>query len=313
MMRVRARQTLQQANLHVRPVVAVGIFQKPQLRQRRHNHAAAPELKPRHTVKFVGKNDTAISHSIPVIIRQTQNAVVSGFGRIPVRITGPYRHKQATVRVDGHLHRVNQFREHLLRCKHAGFQTFVQLHLFQAVGGTQVGKAAVRQIALLVGTHNQFFRQVVVPHVPLTALSDRPDPLITVGRHHVKDFHLTHHHVGVGLTKPRQFGTATKHVVTIHHPVPIEPVVVLIKHGLTQFLQRLFSLIRQACEQLLHDDLCHSPVAVLQQMNAVHRQGPLSLRVEFLRGIKQIDKRNFLPGTHLLHGLRIGVQSFVVV
>ena len=68
---------------------------------------------------------------------------------------------------------------------------------------------------------------------------DGPDPLVAVGGHHVEDFHFALGDDAVGLpADEREVGPAAEDREAVDGPVAVEPVEVLVEHGLADLLHR---------------------------------------------------------------------------
>ena len=136
---------LEHADLHVGLVVAVGVFEEPDLRRSGHQHATAPELETGHAVELVGKNHAAVSHAVAVIIGQAENPVGARLGGVPVGVGRPDRGEQAAVGVDGHLYRVDQLGELLLGGEQVDLHSLGHPHSLDCLAATEVGMSTAGQ------------------------------------------------------------------------------------------------------------------------------------------------------------------------
>ena len=114
MVRIGTRDALQHADLDVGLVVAIGILEMPDLRRRRYQHPAAPELEAGDAVELVSEDDELVGLAVAVFIRQDHQRIPGRIGRVPVRIGRPDRHPQTAVGINGHLHGVDEPGELLL-------------------------------------------------------------------------------------------------------------------------------------------------------------------------------------------------------
>ena len=89
-------------------------------------------------------------------------------------------------------------------------------------------------------------------------------PLVAVGGHHVEDFHLALHDLAVGLAVDElQVGPAAVDRVAVDGAIAVEPVEVLVEHGLAELrpAPRVALGAARRPEQGLVDDLGQLPVA----------------------------------------------------
>ena len=102
-------------------------------------------------------------------------------------------------------------------------------------------------------------------------LCRRPDALVAVGRHHVKNLHLPLHHIRVAHSVPSQPRPPTVHIVAIHRPVTAPPMQVLVEHSPSHLLQAFcVRLCAGRCKQLGVNQLRQKLVSLFIQMHAIH-------------------------------------------
>ena len=311
MVRVGAVEPLEHAELEVCLAVAVGVLEEPDLRKRRHQHPPAPELEAGDAVEAVGERHAAVRHAVAVVVGQADDLVEPRLGRIPVRVGRPHGDEQHAIRIDRHLHGVGHLGKHLLGRKQVDLHPVGDLHPLDRLLAPEIDVPAPLELPGNVGLHRGLAGKVVVLDDEVAPLGDGPDPGVAVGRHDVEDLHLAHHHVGVRLAEPGELGAAAEHVVAVDHPVAAEPVVVLVEHRLPEPLER--RLGGRACprKQVLHDHVGHGPIALVEQVDAVHRQRLRRRGVEPLRRREQVDEHDLFFPADAAHG--IGVQGEEIV
>ncbi len=127
-MRIFGRDPLEQANLDVGLVVAVGVFEKQNFRRGRDQHAAPPEFESGDAVQAVGEHDQAIGFAVAVVVGQDDQFVLQRLLGVPVRIGGPGGGPQASVGVDRHLHRLDQIGKLLFGGEQIDLHSCGELH-----------------------------------------------------------------------------------------------------------------------------------------------------------------------------------------
>ena len=113
--RVGAGHALQHANFEIGLVVAVGVFEEPDLRRQRLPAHRRPRIQ---TPVMLLSSSANTMHSSATPSRSSSGKitqrVAAGLRWIPVRVGRPDRDPQAAVGIDRHLHRIDQLRETFL-------------------------------------------------------------------------------------------------------------------------------------------------------------------------------------------------------
>ena len=112
--RVGGVEPADERRLDVVPIVAIGVFEVDHARSLRHDHALPPEFKPDRVVEVAGERLHAVCFSVAVGVFEDEELVIHRFVGPPVRIHGPRCHPEPPLRVEAHLHRIDQLRKHPL-------------------------------------------------------------------------------------------------------------------------------------------------------------------------------------------------------
>ena len=186
-------------------------------------------------------------------------------------------------------------------------------HLLDAFFSAQIGILAAFEISGSVGFYIQFFRNIAVIDLHVAALGNCPNPLVAVSSHDVEDFHFAAHDVGVRLTVPSERRPAAEDIKAIDHTIAAEPMQVFIEHGLAK-LEKLFLVLGNVTgtvEKLVDDHFGDGPIAVLEQVDTVHRERLLGRAIKLLSRAKQVNKRYVLLRADLFK--RRGKRSQLLV
>ena len=141
MVRVGTGYSLQHVDFYIGLVIAIGVLQKPDLRQCRDQHPATPEFKSGNAIEFVGERDATISDAIAVVVRQADDFVAPWFRWIPVWVRVPNRYEKSSVGVDRHLDRVDDLGKHFLRRVQIDLHSFRDGHLIDRLFATKITDA----------------------------------------------------------------------------------------------------------------------------------------------------------------------------
>ena len=184
----------------------------------------------------------------------------------------------------------------------------------------------------LVGDDRNERGRVVVVHLQIVSLGCCPDLAVAIGGHDVKHLHLALADLAVGLAVDEaQVGPAAVDGIAIHGAIAIEPVMVLLDHGLAQLFQRLQVVMHlgSRTEKSSIDDLRHRPIARFVQMDAVdcerlgrlavddcsrvHGTDEAALAIKVRCRAKEIDEADLVGTGDVCHGIRAGLQVDVVL
>ena len=163
---------------------------------------------------------------------EDEELVVHRLLGLPVRIGRPDGHPQPALGVQGHLHRVDQFGEVLLRGEQIDLHPLADRHLVDGLLAVEEDVLAAGAVAGLVGLDGDERRRVAVVDLEIAALGDGPDALVAVGGHHIEDLHLAlgdHYAIGLAIPTEAQVGPAAVDRVAIDSAVAVEPVEVLVR------------------------------------------------------------------------------------
>jgi len=120
---VGGAEALEDDRADVGLVVAVGVFEIPEIRPGGDDHAVAPELETERVVD-VREDLPRVGDAVAVGIFENHQAVVHLLERFPLGIGVPAGHPEPPLRIDLHLDRVDQVGELLFRGKHVQFEAF---------------------------------------------------------------------------------------------------------------------------------------------------------------------------------------------
>ena len=318
------------AAVHIGLVVAVGILEEHNVGRLGQEHAAVPELEAGDAVQPIRKDDHLVGLAVVIRVFEDEQLVVHRVLRLPMRIGRPGRDPQPALRVERHLHRIDQIGEGLLVGEERHLQPVGDGHLGERLLPAEEKMRAVGSAAGQVGRHVDERLGVAVVDRQVRALGDGPDPRVAVGGHGVEDFHLAvHHHavadaVGVASASSRlrivragsrlvaKFGSAAIHVVAVDDAVALIPMEVLVRNGRLQLRDRAGLVRSRRPEQRVADRLGDELVAVLVQVNAVDRQRLVRLSIQVPADREQVDERYAAGLGDFGHRIGIDLQSSVV-
>ena len=112
--RVRGVEAVDDAALHVGAIVAVGVLQVEDVRPLRDDHALPPELEAGGIVQVAREGGAPVRAAVTVGVLEDEQFVVHRAVRSPVRIGGPRRHPEPALRVERHLHGIDELGKHRL-------------------------------------------------------------------------------------------------------------------------------------------------------------------------------------------------------
>ena len=218
-------------------VVAVGVLEEQQVRALSDQHAAVPELETGGIVDVSGECLADICFAVVVGVFEDQQLVVHRIGRSPMRIGRPCRDPQAALRVERHLHGIDQFRKHRFVGEEFDLHVFVNGHLLDRLLPGEVLMLASRQRAGLVGDDRNQSRDIGVIRLDCFPLSRRPNHFVAIRGLHIEDVQLTlpDRVIRQPIAIPaRPLGELQKRSVPIGreavgHAVAVEPVEVFVE------------------------------------------------------------------------------------
>ena len=120
--------------LDVVVVVAVGVLEVEDVGALRDDYSLPPELEAGGVMEIASEGLHLVGAAVAVGVLEDQELVVHRLVRPPVRVGRPGRDPQASLRVEGHLHRIDQLREHRLVGDKLDLHSGVDRHLRDRIG-----------------------------------------------------------------------------------------------------------------------------------------------------------------------------------
>ena len=299
-------------------VVAVGVLEIKDVGALRDDHALPPELKAGRVVEITGKGLDLVGAAVAVGVLENQQLVVHRLVGPPVRIGWPSGDPQPPLCVEGHLHRIDQFREHLLVGDELDLHPGVDRHLPNRILAREELMLAAGERARLVGDHRNELREARFfdlgkRGVGIAEGGGRgPDPLVAVGGHDVEVIELALADFVVRLIFDKlQPRPAAVGGVAVGDAVAVEPVEVLVGDGFLEAVETLGIAGRRGAKQRFVDDPGDLAIAAGSRVDAVAGERLLDLLAGFARRGEEVDIGHPLRLADLLH--RLGIEGDVGV
>ena len=270
-------------------------------------------------MEVAGERLHAISFSVAVGVFEDEDLVLHLLVGTPVRVALPGGHPEPALRIEVHCHRIHHFRKHPFVGDQFDLHAGVHGHLADGLlAGKKLVLAPLERTGLVGDDGDQLRQADVVDRRQRRArISERsghgPDSPVTVGRLDVEvvEFPLANLVVGLAPNELQPCPAAVGRVA-VGDAIPVEPIKILVGHGLLQAGQRLRIAGGMRAEERLIDDPGNLTVAPLVGMNAVYRERLGDLRVTLLRGREQIDALHAVGLADLFHGVGIELQVGVM-
>ena len=336
-MRVGGVEAVQQDFLDVVAIVAVRVLQEHHVGRLREDDAVLIEFEPGGVVQVARKHRPLVGLAVAIGVFEDEQRVVHRRLGLPMRVILPGRYPESAPRVERHLHGIDQLGKFLLRREQLDLQPLADGHFLNRFIAGHKHVFAVRALAGFVGQGVYERRRVGIEDLEVGAFwigtaRERPDAPLTVGRHHVEhrdlalkhlvigrqhvflgELHLTRIHVARVAPDEREERAVSVRRIAVGRAVAVEPVEILVDHGLTQGRQIGVPLPGGGAKQRAIDDLADPPVAVGAQMHAVDGQRRFRRGVQLAAGRKQVHEAHAPGLRHLPHGLRVDLQALVVL
>ncbi len=304
-MRVVRIETVNQDFRAIRPAVAIVVDQQGKIRLGRQVYAFRSQFETDWHMQAIGEYRLLVGPAVVVGILENDQLIVRPLVAGPVvRVGRNDRHPEASLVVEGHLHRIAQVRKFALRSEQIDLIAFRK-------GEFVEGLVDLEEIDLTVVVGYdlaEFPRRTVVHRLSGgAALSDVVDLPIAQLRH-LTDFldFLRIIHVAVRLV------AASIYVNAIEDSVVIKPIPILILYHFVHRLMRYLLLGLHFAVERLDEDFGKIAVAFVGQGKPVDGLGIAFLGVELPSRLEEIDKANVPLVGDPLHGSRVGLEARIL-